>query len=397
EFLPDYMIPAQFVSLPSLPLTSNGKIDKKALPKPEISSAAPFEEPQSAMEREIADIWKKVLGVKRIGLHDHFFELGGHSLRAAQLVNIIHKNIQIELPIKAVFNFPTVKLMATELEQLNTAKNKQFEEIPKVADQDYYPVSSAQKRMLILNQLENIENNYNITGAVQLEGEIDALRIEKAIQQVINRHEALRTSFAQIEDGFIQRIHPHVSFSLERWEEEEPVVPQRVNNYSRPFELTKAPLLRAGLISMDAEKHVLILDMHHIISDAPSLKTMLEEISLSYKGENLPPLRLQYKDVSAWQLESMNTDAYSKDEAFWLNELSGNLPVLNLSRKQRPKLQSFEGARTDFSIPVPLAQQLDKLANKTGTTLFMVLLSAYQLLLSRHSGQEDIIVGTPIA
>ncbi|QED47028.1 non-ribosomal peptide synthase/polyketide synthase [Cytobacillus dafuensis] len=397
SFLPDYMIPAHFVFLASLPLTGNGKIDRKALPKPEVSSNFAYVEPQTSLEGELAKIWKEVLGVERVGIHDHFFELGGHSLRATQLVNMIHKNLDIELPLKMVFEKPTIQLMCQEIEKLNPSEKRVFHEIQKVEEQEYYPASSAQKRLLILNQLENIGNNYNITGAVQLEGPVDPKRLEQAIQQVINRHEALRTSFETTEEGFIQRVHPHVPFSLEQWEEKEPKASQSVNRFSRPFNLSNAPLLRAGLVKTGPECHVLILDMHHSISDEASLKTMLKEISLLYKGEVLPPLRLQYKDVAAWQTERMKTKEFLEAETFWLKEMSGELPVLDISRRERPKFQSFEGDRVDFHVPTSLAQQLSELATKTGTTLYMVLLSAYQLLLSRYSGQEDIIVGSPVA
>ncbi|QED47026.1 non-ribosomal peptide synthetase [Cytobacillus dafuensis] len=397
SFLPDYMIPAHFVFLASLPLTGNGKIDRKELPKPEISSNFAYVEPQTSLEIELAKIWKEVLGVERVGIHDHFFELGGHSLRATQLVNMIHKNLDLELPLKMVFEKPTIQLMCQEIEKLNPSEKREFHEIQKVEEQEYYPASSAQKRLLILNQLENIGNNYNITGAVQLEGPVDPKRLEQAIQQVINRHEALRTSFETTEEGFIQRVHPHVPFSLEQWEEKEPKASQSVNRFSRPFNLSNAPLLRAGLVKTGPECHVLILDMHHSISDEASLKTMLKEISLLYKGEVLPPLRLQYKDVAAWQTERMKTKEFLEAETFWLKEMSGELPVLDISRRERPKFQSFEGDRVDFHVPTSLAQQLSELATKTGTTLYMVLLSAYQLLLSRYSGQEDIIVGSPVA
>ncbi len=267
-----------------------------------------------------------------------------------------------------------------------------------IEERDYYPVSSAQKRIFVLNQLEGISTSYNMSGAMNIEGELDIEKLEFAFKKVIQRHESLRTSFELISVEPVQRVHKHVDFNIEYSElgEDGAVVEAKLKEFVRPFDLSTAPLLRVGLIHAK-DINLLLFDMHHIISDGMSMNILIKEITELYEGDELPELRIQYKDVSAWQNELINSEYMRNQEEYWLHCFD-EIPVLNMATDfSRPAIMSFEGDSIDFTIDNELTFKLHELAKETGTTLYMVLLAIYNVLLSKYSGQEDIIVGSPIA
>ncbi|WP_028595414.1 non-ribosomal peptide synthetase [Paenibacillus assamensis] len=397
ESLPDYMIPSAFVKLEQLPLTPNGKVDKTALPEPPEGSGShlSYEEPTSKTELELAAIWQEVLGVARIGRGDSFFDLGGHSLKATQLIQLIHKRMQVRLPLRLVFQTPTLSQMAGLLEKGNI---EQLRTIPLAEKRECYPVSSAQKRMLMLQKFESAQAAYNVPNVYELKGPLQANKLEEAIRRLIVHHEALRTSFPLFNGVPVQQIHSDVPFSLLVHHANEQEVEERVQAFIRPFDLNAAPLMRAELLLIGEHRHVLMIDMHHIITDGMSQSLFMDQLVACYEGKELVTERLHYKDYAVWEQEWLQSEDMFKAEQFWLQRFSGSMPVLELPYDEtRPLTYRFEGDRLTFQLSESLSAYIRKRSADAGTTLFMILLSAYHVLLAKLSGQEDIIVGSPIA
>ncbi|WP_243391509.1 non-ribosomal peptide synthetase [Paenibacillus sp. GM1FR] len=396
--LPGYMIPSYFVELERLPLTPNGKIDRKVLPVPEgeAGSGTEYVAPRNELETKLAAIWQEVLGLaKEIGVHDNFFDIGGHSLRATTLVSKIHKKLNVDLPLRDVFRHFTIESMAAVIYRLD---EQTFVAIPVADDREVYPQSFAQKRLFILNQLEGVELSYNMPEAMLLEGALDRARFEETFRKLVARHEMLRTGFEMVDGEASQRVYQDVNFAVEFYQADEQEVEAVVHGFVRPFDLAKPPLLRVGLVELAPERHILMYDMHHIISDGVSMEIFVEEFVRLYGGEQLKPLRIQYKDYTVWQHSQEQQERLQHQGAYWLDMFQGELPVLEMPTDYpRPAVQSYEGQTLEFSFDASKTGGLKQLASETGTTLFMVLLAAYNVLLHKYSGQEDVIVGTPIA
>ncbi|MCM3340482.1 amino acid adenylation domain-containing protein [Paenibacillus sp. MER TA 81-3] len=395
--LPGYMIPSYFVQLERLPLTPNGKIDRKALPAPEGSAhtGAEFVAPRTSLEAQLARIWQEVLGLPDVSVKDNFFDLGGHSLRATTLASKVFKEMHINLPLRDVFRYPTIEELA---ELIAGMKKQEYAVIPLAEERDVYPLSSAQKRLYIVSQLEGAELSYNMPGVITLEGPLDRTRFDGAFQQLIARHEALRTGFEMVNGEPVQRIHRDARLTVEYVQADEEEAEKLVQRFVRSFDLKLRPLLRVGLIEIERERHILMFDMHHIISDGVTMGILVDEFARLYAGEDLPPLRIQYKDYAVWQQSEDRSGELQRQEAYWLERLQGELPVLELPTDYvRPAVQKFDGDVALFTIDPHLSEQLRRLASDTGSTLYMVLLAAYTTLLHKYTGQEDIIVGTPIA
>ncbi|MEC2307910.1 non-ribosomal peptide synthase/polyketide synthase [Bacillus atrophaeus] len=395
--LPDYMIPVKWAFVESIPLTVNGKVDRKALPAPEggVQTGVEYVAPRTAAEAQLAHIWQEVLGLPRIGVKDNFFDVGGHSLRATTLTAKMHKKMGVSLPLREVFRSPTIEEMA---EMITGMEHTAYTSIPTIEAKEYYAVSSAQKRQYILNQLKGGELSYNMPSVMRVEGALDRELVEKAIRKLIQRHETLRTGFELIDGEPVQRIYEDVQFAVEFTQAKEEKAEALVHGFVRAFDLEKAPLLRIGLIELAKDRHLLLFDMHHIISDGVSIRNLIEEFVSLYEGKELPPLRIQYKDYAAWQLSDMQSERMKQQEAYWLDVFSGEIPVLDMPTDYgRPAVRSFEGGQIEFVIGPALTEQLKGLAVKSESTLYMVLLAAYTTMLAKYSGQEDIVVGSPIA
>jgi len=399
ESLPDYMVPTYFIRLGHMPLTSNGKLDRKALPKTSsyMLDRADHFPPRNDTERMLVRLWEEELGQTGIGIFDNFFECGGHSLKASILIAKINKEWDVRIPIRDMFMNPTISGLAELIASLGTSE---FDEIRKVEPLEYYAVSPAQKRLYILNQIhEEANTSYNMPGALELCGMIDVHRLESALKQLISRHDALRTSFRLVDEEPVQIVDDDVSFTLDLagWADEAELQ-DIMKRFVEPFELGHAPLFRASLVRLSETKHVLMLDMHHIISDGASVATFIEEFNLLYAGHTLAPLKYQYKDYANWYREFVQQAVDERHKPYWLKQFSGETPVLLLPTDfPRPQNQSFEGDRYSFAIGAEQTRELNALAVTTGTTLYMVLLAAFNIILSKYSGQEDIVVGTPIA
>ncbi|MBG9910866.1 peptide synthetase, partial [Bacillus xiamenensis] len=393
--LPVYMVPAFFMQLDELPLTGNGKVDRRALPVPDLSeqTANEFVPPQSDTERILAHIWEEVLEVPRIGRHDHFFECGGHSLRGMKMLNRLYEEMNVECTLKTLFESPTLEAFALAVDQTDQTEIKRVEKAEKAA---FYPVTSAQKRLFVLQKMTDAES-YHMPAALKLEGVFDEKRFEQAVEQLVHRHEAFRTSFDFVQGAPVQRIEPNVSVDIEKIEGNGRDIQQLMNDFIRPFDLEKAPLLRVGLVSVSVNVRYLLIDMHHIISDGASVGILIEELSSLYRGDELEELPVQYKDYAVWSKSEESLAQKEIDEAFWLKQLHGELPVLALPEDlPRPKVQTFEGDRVAFSIDGPLKEKLDELVRSLNSTTYTVLLACYSTLLSKLSRQEDIIIGSPV-
>ncbi|WP_087978403.1 non-ribosomal peptide synthetase [Bacillus safensis] len=394
--LPVYMMPAFFMQLDELPLTNNGKVDRRALPAPDLSEqgANEYTSPQTETERLLANIWEEVLEVPRIGRHDHFFECGGHSLRGMKMLNRLYEEMQVELTLKSLFESPTLEAFALAVDQADQTEIKRVE-VAKEAS--YYPVTSAQKRLFVLEKMTDAEQSYHMPAALKLEGAFDEKRFEKAIDQLVQRHEAFRTSFDFVQNEPVQRIETNVSIDIEKIEQNGRDIQELMNDFIRPFDVEKAPLLRIGLVSVSVNVHYLLIDMHHIISDGASVGILIEELSALYRGDKLEELPVQYKDYAVWSKSEASAAQKAAEEAFWLDQLQGELPVLALPEDlPRPKVQTFAGDRVSFTIEGSLKAKLDELVRALNSTTYTVLLAGYSILLSKLSRQEDIIIGSPV-
>lgn len=411
--LPSYMLPPFMVVLDDIPLTPTGKIDRRALPKPEPSDANTRElVPLSTdTERKLAEIWKDLLGTDVISAKDSFFELGGHSLKAAGMVSRIAERFSIQMPLREIFMNPTLEGLAAHLDTSETVATAR---IPKQPELEHYPMSRAQRRQFMMGLISGEAMMYHVPFAVHMQGKLDVERLEEAFLAMISRHESLRTTFHHEEDEFRQRVHAEPVFTLERGARlrmaavkllgkggDEGLfggISALMERFIRPFDLGSLPLFRAGLIPLGEERHLLLLDFHHIITDGVSVSVLLQELTTLYGGGELPELDIQYRDYTVWQEEQIGSEAYMGHERYWLEAFEGALPTLELkSALPRPQLQSFEGGLINFRLDEELTLQIKAFARERGTTLYTVLLGAYAMLLSKWSGEEDIIIGTPVA
>ncbi|HDX9649186.1 TPA: amino acid adenylation domain-containing protein, partial [Bacillus cereus] len=395
--LPEYMIPAFFIQLDKLPLTANGKVDRKALPEPDESAVVgvEYEAPRNEVEERLVSIWQEILGVEKIGINQHFFEIGGHSLKATTMVSKIHKELMVEIPLRQIFQTPTIKGIG---EFIDSTKESVYASIKKVEEQDYYPLSSAQKRLYILNKIEGSGVSYNIPFAMKIKGDLDVQQLEKAFHKLIERHEALRTSFVMVDGEPVQKIEKDIDFQVMYREMGTNKLDDMINEFVKPFDLEKAPLLRVEIIHVTDDEHVMVLDMHHIISDGVSMGIFTQELAELYNGKELSPLSIQYKDYSVWQRELFTQEEMKKQEEYWMHVFKEEVPVLNMPTDyKRPPIQSTEGDLVHFEIDSDIYVNLKKMAKEHGVTLYMLLLAGYTTLLSKYTGQEEIVVGSPIA
>jgi amino acid adenylation domain-containing protein len=391
--VPSYMAPAWFVQVEAFALTSNGKINRKALPKPAAAlSAAVLVPPGTEMEKQLLAIWNAVLESDSPGITDNFFESGGHSLKALVLVSRIQKAFHVEVSLRDVFSYPTVKTLA---HHLSTASGLHFVPITRIARQAHYPLSSAQKRIFVMSHFEGAETTYNIYHAFWVDGRLDLVKLKNAFRSLINRHESLRTSFHIIDDEPVQIVHDTIPFELVEipYDADTDAV---VGRFIRKFDIAIAPLFRVGVMKLSAERHLMLLDMHHIISDGGSLTLFSRELWELYKDNALPELTIQYKDYAAWQQSLFNSGAIDRQKQYWKQQFEGELPLLDLPLDfPRPLNQTFEGRNYYFKPDARTVPGIFNFVIERKVTLNMFMLAVYNILLSKYTSHEDIIIGTP--
>jgi amino acid adenylation domain-containing protein len=411
--LADYMLPSAFVSLPALPLTSHGKLDRRALPPPDQAAVASreYEAPVGEIEEAIAAIWQELLGLERVGRHDHFFELGGHSLLAVQVATRVNDLLGVELPLREVFAQPTLKGLAEVLPAADLAIASAIAPIDR---REILPLSWAQQRLWFLGQLDPAASTaYHLPATFRLSGDLDRAALQATFDRIVARHENLRTRFVRSGEAPAQVIAPaDVGFTLIDEdlrgldaEAREAAIPRLgAQEASAPFDLSTGPLLRGRLLRLAAREYILLLTQHHIITDGWSLGVLVREVVALYtafsRGEPdpLPPLAIQYADYAAWQRRWLQGDVLQEQLAFWQRQLEGAPGRLELpADRPRPPVQSYAGDRVPLRIPDDLHLALRALCQRHGTTMFMTLLAGWSVLLSRLSGQGEVVVGTPVA
>ncbi|RKH92150.1 amino acid adenylation domain-containing protein, partial [Corallococcus praedator] len=417
ERLPAHLVPSAFVPMAALPLTPGGKLERKALPVPEQSAAASLPtvpEHLTPFQQRVAGLFRDVLHVERVGLHDDFFALGGHSLLATQLISRLRATFQVELPLRGLFTASTVARVTELVEEqlLVRSDGPRVPALRRVSRDGDLPLSFSQQRLWVLDQLQPGATPYVLLGAVRLEGTLDAEALRRALELLVERHEALRTTFALKGRDPIQVIQPTPAWTLpmtdlgELPSEARESALQRLalEEAGRLFDLGTGPLLRSRLVRFTPSDHVLVLGMHHIVSDGWSVGVMVREVAAAYaafstgKPHGLPSLPVQYADFASWQRGWLQGDVLAAQVDWWKEQLAGAPHVLELpTDKPRPTPRSSQGALLPVHLPRALGDRLGTLARKEGATSFMALLSVWQLLLSRYSRQEDLLVGSPIA
>ncbi|HEX3131877.1 MAG TPA: amino acid adenylation domain-containing protein, partial [Thermoanaerobaculia bacterium] len=389
ERLPDYMVPADWIFLDVLPLNPNGKVDRRVLAQIEPGRSAPdFEAPRNATEELLAGIWADLLGRERVGVNEDFFEIGGHSLLGTRVMTRVRQAFGTDLPLRALFESPTVGELAERIEE--AGRGEELPPLVPVPRDGQIPLSFAQERLWFLDQLAPGSPVYNIPSALRASGDLNVAMLRRSLAELVRRHESLRTTFSSS-----QVIHPASEVPL-------PVIDLRslpaevrdrealrlaAEEARRPFDLERGPLLRASLLRMEEREHVILFTLHHIVGDGWSMGVIVREVGALYSGLPVPELPIQYADFAVWQREmELRVD-------WWREELAGAPVVLELpTDRPRPAVQSFRGAVETFSIP-----DLGGLARREGATLFMVLLAGAQALLGRYTGQQDVLVGSPVA
>ncbi|HYG62622.1 MAG TPA: amino acid adenylation domain-containing protein, partial [Thermoanaerobaculia bacterium] len=415
ERLPESMLPSAFVSLAALPLTPNGKVDRKALPAPDRQRAEEaYVPPHTPVEEIVAGIWAEVLGLERVGAADHFFELGGHSLLATQVVSRLRRAFGVELPLRDLFEAPTLDDLAARIEVAARAGSRPLAPplvpLAPAVREGALPPSFAQQRLWFIDQLAPGSPLYNIPVALRVEGPLDARVLALCLEEIVRRHEVLRTVFAAPDGSPVQVIRPPEPFEL-------PVVdlaalpcPGRetaaliAEEALRPFDLARGPLSRGLLLRLADGDHVIALTLHHIAGDAWSMGILVREVTALYpaftqgRPSPLPDLPVQYADFAVWQSSWLRGDLLEHEISFWRRQLAGLPPLLELpTDRPRPAAQSLRGATRPVRLPSGLARRLEALTRRAGGTLFMTLLAGFQALLARYSGQQDLAVGSPVA
>ncbi|MBE9115230.1 amino acid adenylation domain-containing protein [Lusitaniella coriacea LEGE 07157] len=409
--LPEYMIPVAFVLLEALPLTPNGKVDRNALPVPNSShlvQSENFVAPRNETERTIAEIWNQILGVNA-GIFDDFFELGGHSLLATQVIARVREAFAIDLPLRRLFEFPTIAGLS---EAVGNATPNILKTLSPIDRADTIPLSFAQQRLWFLDQLEGNTAAYNIPMVLRLQGVLAVDALEKAVNAIAQRHDGLRASFST-RDGFpIQRLRPSLDINLTTldWrdipeeEQAERVQQFAIEERAKPFDLERDPLLRVTLLRLKEREYILLLTVHHIVSDGWSMRIIARELAEFYtalmeeKEPNLPELSVQYPDFARWQRQWLQGEVLGTQLQYWKEQLTGAPPLLDLpTDRTRPEVQTFSGGTRSRKLSPTLTQSLKTFSQREGATLFMTLLAAFKLLLSRLAGTEDVVIGTPVA
>ncbi|HEV2734080.1 MAG TPA: condensation domain-containing protein, partial [Longimicrobiaceae bacterium] len=411
ERLPEYMVPAAYVVLDELPLTTHGKVDRRALPAPEGDAYArrAYEAPEGETEEVLAEIWSELLGVERVGRRDDFFELGGHSLLAVQVISRARQVLGVELMVGEVFERPVLADLARSVEEASRAVLPEIEPVDRDGPQ---ALSFAQQRLWFLEQLGSMGSAYHVPMRLRLKGGLDPEALERALDRIVERHEALRTVFERVDGQPAQRIlpagesafallvhdlgsHPAAEPELRRLMTEEA---------GAPFDLERGPLVRGRLIRLAADDHVLLVTMHHIVSDGWSMGVFTRELGTLYgafyrrEADPLPPLPVQYADYAAWQRRRVEGEVLRQQANFWKETLAGAPDLLELPADHpRPARQDFAGDVAGLRLDGELTASLKALSRRQGTTLFMTLLAGWAATLGRLSGQGDVVVGTPAA
>ncbi|QDX94147.1 amino acid adenylation domain-containing protein [Brevibacillus laterosporus] len=394
EKLPDFMIPDYFVQVQSIPLTPNEKVDRNALLqiKSNVESGMMYEGPANEIEERLSRMWKQILHLDQISVHDEFFMMGGNSLKGASLLQQIHLNFHVNVLISKLFEFQTIRKLSHYIMETEKQAHIYMEKVPEAT---YYLTSDEQKRMYALSAINPAATHYNIPHAVEIVGDLNISTLQSAFTSIVHRHDVFRTTFCLKNDELVQIVKDDVPFEMEVIQTTEPNVQEMISSFIRPFDLHKDVLIRTLLICLPNKRHVLLMDMHHIIFDGLSMSVLTKELAALYDRQELPSTKYQYKDYVYLKNKEFQLEKMGKQEAFWLENFAQNIPDLHLPIDySRPSTLRFEGDRFIHTLDKELLGKLNVIAKDTGSTLFMVLLGAFYVLLTKYSNQEDIVIGT---
>ncbi|MBL0743084.1 non-ribosomal peptide synthetase [Chryseolinea lacunae] len=410
DYLPEYMHPSFYILLEEFPLNLNGKVDRKALLRPEelLYEKVSFEAPANALEEGLAIIWSEILGLKKVGVNNSFFSLGGHSLTATRAVSRIYKDLGIKISLKDFFDYSSIRKIS---EFLGSKPVNEFQAIEPLPVQTNYPLSRAQKMLWVLDQTASGDMvAYNMQGNYIIKGDIDSVAFEKAFSTLIERHESLRTTIVVAQGEPMQKINPTIPFKIERSDaavdgrsEKAIVAALAEAEFQRPFDLATGPLLRVKLIKLSGQRHLFLFTMHHIISDGWSLGIVMREALELYHayaaGSETPlrPLRIHYKDYATWHNQLLSSATMEQHRQYWHQKLSGDLPVINLPiDRTREPVRNYGGDKIRFRLSGDQSRNIRELCAQENVTLFMFFLAALDVVLCGETGQRDIMVGTAI-
>ena len=395
KLLPDYMIPKYIIQINSIPLTISGKLDRKSLPLPS------FEGEKIILARNEIDssITKKVeemLSLKQISINSSFFDMGGDSLSAISLSTYLSTKYNLQISVKDIFDHPVIKDLSDYISSKLTTETLNSC-ITKTENKEFYPTSSAQKRIYYVSNIDKSSLMYNIAGGLYFDVMPDCKKLENCIRLLINRHDALRTYFVLENKEIVQKILDSVDFTLPISKQGNKTVDQLFKEFVQPFDLSKAPLFKAELITLNDNRFLLLIDMHHIISDGASLSIFMKELCSLYNEKELPEKHIDYKDFAVWENEQFSTLNFKENEDFWINQFKDEIPVLTLPTKNaRPTKQSYNGDNYIFEFDEDLASNIINLSKQNNITPYMLLLAVYYVVLSKYTSQQDIVVGTPV-
>jgi amino acid adenylation domain-containing protein len=412
QYLPAYMIPSYFIQLEKLPLTSNGKVDYKSLPEPlksGLHTGTEYVEPRTQLEEKLVQFWEKILVRTPIGINDNFFELGGHSIKGMQLIATIYQNLNVKLELGNLFAYPTISELA---EIINLAVEVPYKTIEPIQEQSYYEISHAQKRIWVLSQFEDGKIAYNIPKAYICDGNLNFQAFVDAFKSLVQRHESLRTTFITLKGEVKQVIHTAsaLKFKVEhvdiRGEQDKEARVKELADLEAKviFDLEKGPLLKLKLIQTEEECTVILFTIHHIITDGWSMEVMIRDLLQFYNAYSLGhenpliPLKIQYKDYAFWQNKQLQEASVLGHQSYWLNQFEGEVPVLEFPVDYpRPVVKTYNGNRKSFILNKTFKDGLTSLGHEHGASLFMTLLSTLKVLFYKYTGQQDMVIGSPIA
>jgi amino acid adenylation domain-containing protein len=403
QSLPEYMVPAVIVLLDEMPLSPNGKLERRALPAPEQGSGQAYAAPQGEIETAIAALWQDILGVERVGRHDDFFDLGGHSLKAMQLAARLGPQLRRVVAVRQVFEHSRLSDLAAVLAasaESDSTMALAGQQIPHAPSADYHPLSHAQRRLWFLAQIGNAQGAYNIPAAVRFQGRLDVDRLKQALNRLVERHAALRTTFIPMDGEPMQWVGAAALLVTDLVDASGMTLAEiPLTEFAlQPFNLETGPLLRARIWRLAPQDYLLSIVVHHIVADGWSLELAVREVAADYRGESLPPLPIQYLDYACWQRERIESGALDGMRRYWLEQLGGELPMLQLpTDRPRPTVQSFVGGQHRQPLDDRLRAAIIRFCSERRLTPYMLLLAVYQTLLGRLSGQQDILVGVPLA
>ncbi len=414
--LPQYMVPSAFVLLDALPLTAHGKIDRDRLPAPaggELRKDGPIPAAHTPTQEVLVSIWQQVLGLNQIGTQDDFFQIGGHSLLATQVIARVNKTFQVELPVRSVFEAPTIAALSQVIvHSRQVGRRVQDDQLQPVPRTGSLSLSFAQQRLWFLDQMEPQSSFYNIPAGVRLRGQLNVAALQRSVDEIIRRHESLRTRFENRQGQPFQVVDPATCRSIPvrdlSWlsDHEREAEARRVAmaEFTKPFDLAHGPLVRLLLIKLEEDHHIALLTLHHVVSDGWSIGIFVREIAALYPvycsgaPSPLPELRIQYADFAHWQRHWLEGEILDHQLRYWCERMAEAPPRLDLPTDfPRPAIQTFNGSTRYSILPKATLERLEALTRQEGATVFMTLMAAFQILLYRYTGQIDICVGTPIA